>query len=117
MPLVRTGVVGAGHLGYHHARNYLALEEAVLVGVADIDEANRRRVVDDFEVPAVSSVADLLALGVDAVSVATPTTSHADVVLELLEAGVHVLVEKPIATSLEEAQCMVDKARERGVLH
>lgn len=116
MPLIRTGVVGAGHLGYHHARNYAALEDATLVGVADIDETNRCRVEMDFGVPAVESAGELLAMGVEAVSVATPTTTHAEVVLELLEAGVHVLVEKPIATSLEEAQRMVDTARERNVL-
>ncbi len=111
MTTIRTGVVGVGHLGYHHARNYAALPEADLVGVVDSDEAKRTRAAEDFTVPGFSDVACLIDLGVDAVSVATPTFTHPEVVLRLLQAGVHVLVEKPIAPTVHEARTMADVAR------
>jgi predicted dehydrogenase len=111
MPHIRTGVVGVGHLGYHHARNYAALESAELVGIVDSSEANRTKASDDFTVPGFSDVKGLIAAGVDAVSVVTPTMSHGEVVNELLQAGVHVLVEKPIAPTLHEAETMVALAR------
>ncbi|MCF6285423.1 MAG: Gfo/Idh/MocA family oxidoreductase [Candidatus Hydrogenedentes bacterium] len=111
MPPIRTGVVGVGHLGYHHARNYGALDGAELVGIADPDEANRAKATADFGVPGFSDVAPLIKAGVEAVSVVTPTLSHAKVVNELLEAGIHVLVEKPIAPTLQEAETMVALAK------
>jgi len=111
MPPIRTGVVGVGHLGYHHARNYAALEGVELVGVADPNEANRAKAADDFTVPGFSDVHGLIAAGVDAVSVATPTVHHGEAVNTLLQAGVHVLVEKPIAPTLHEAETMVALAR------
>ncbi len=114
--LLRAGVVGAGHLGYHHARHYAAFEEVELVGVADPDEARRNQAMADFGTAAVASVHELIALGIDAASVATPTLTHHDVVLALLEAGVDVLVEKPIAATLEEAETMVSAAQAHGRL-
>lgn len=111
MTPIRTGVVGVGHLGYHHARLYAALPEAELVGVVDSDEARRSKAADEFTVPGFSEVHALIDAGVDAVSVATPTTFHHDVVVELLQAGVHVLVEKPMAATVLEAETMVAVAR------
>ncbi|MFP4501046.1 MAG: Gfo/Idh/MocA family oxidoreductase [Candidatus Hydrogenedentota bacterium] len=111
MTTIRTGVVGVGHLGYHHARHYAALPEAELVGVVDPDETKRTRAAEDFTVPGFSEVACLIEAGVQAVSVATPTFTHPDVVLRLLQAGVHVLVEKPIAPTVHEARTMADVAR------
>lgn len=111
MPPIRTGVVGVGHLGYHHARNFAAIDGAELVGVADPDPGNRAKASDDFTVPGFSDVKGLIEAGVDAVSVVTPTVSHGDVVNTLLQAGVHVLVEKPIAPTIHEAETMVALAR------
>ncbi|MBI2433949.1 MAG: Gfo/Idh/MocA family oxidoreductase [Candidatus Hydrogenedentes bacterium] len=111
MTMVRVGVVGVGHLGFHHARNYSAMAEVQLAGVVDTDEKNRVKASDAFTVPGFSEVKTLLEVGVDAVSVVTPTVAHHDVVLELLQAGVHVLVEKPIATSLREAETMATVAQ------
>jgi predicted dehydrogenase len=116
MKSVRTGVVGVGHLGYHHARIYDALEGVELVAVADVDEAHRQRAAQDFGVSAVASVAELIDAGVEAVSVVAPTTLHAELTLQLLEAGIHVLVEKPIASTIEEAEAMVAKAAEKNRL-
>lgn len=111
MSVIRAGVVGVGHLGYHHARNYAALDGVELVGVADPHEKNRLKAAEDFTVPAFSDAKGLIAAGVDAVSVVTPTIAHAAVVNELLQAGVHVLVEKPMATSVDEAETMVVLAK------
>lgn len=114
MSKIRVGVVGVGHLGFHHARNYAALEDVVLAGVVDTDEGRRTEAARAFETHGYSQVADLLAAGVDAVSVAVPTTAHAAVTLELLAAGIDVLVEKPIAATRPEAEAMVASAAEHG---
>lgn len=111
---IRAGVVGVGHLGYHHARNYAALEGITLVGVVDTDEAKARKAAADFSVPWYRTVAELVAAGVDAVSVVVPTTWHRDVAMELIEAGVDILVEKPIAADSAEAREMVDTAKVKG---
>ena len=116
MKTLRTGVVGVGHLGYHHARNYAALPDAELVGVVDTNPANRERAAGDFTVPGFSDVEALIACGVDAVSVATPTSRHHDNVIALLQAGVDVLVEKPIAMTLLEAEAMVAVAKTHDCL-
>ncbi len=104
--------MGVGHLGSRHARIYAESPNAELVGVADIDRERARAVADAYGVRAVADVAELLS-EIDAASVAVPTASHGEVTEALLEAGVHVLVEKPIAASLAEARRMVDLAKER----
>jgi predicted dehydrogenase len=112
MNAIRAGVVGAGHLGYHHARNYALLEGVELAGLADPDPERRAKAAADFGVPVYATAAELLAAGVDAVSVVTPTTTHHAMVMECLAAGAHVLVEKPIAPALDEAEAMVAAARD-----
>lgn len=115
MKSIRVGVVGVGHLGYHHARNYAAMPEADLIGVADIDPEKRSRAADEFCAgKGFSSVDELIDSGVEAASVAVPTSHHHDVAMQLLEAGVDVLVEKPLASTMKEAQAMVAKASEVG---
>lgn len=114
MSFLRTGVIGVGHLGYHHARVYAGLEGVTLAGVVDIDAARGNKAANDFNTVWFRSVADLIKAGVDAVSVAVPTTAHCEATLELLEAGADVLVEKPIAGSVWEAGRMVEAARTRG---
>lgn len=111
MQTIRAGVIGVGHLGYHHARHYAALEGCTLAGVVDSHPDNLNKAMEDFSVPGFSTVEDLIAAGVDAVSVATPTTVHPEVTLKLLQAGIHVLVEKPIAPTLHEAEAMVAVAK------
>lgn len=108
---VRAGVVGVGHLGYHHARLYAALDGADLAGVVDIDPARRDKASADFGAPAFSRVDELLHEGVEAVSVAVPTSVHLEIAQQLLRAGVDVLVEKPIAATVAEAEALVDTAR------
>lgn len=114
MSALRVGVIGVGHLGYHHARIYSTLPEVVLVGIVDPDEASAAKASDEFEVPRFASVEALLSAGVDAVSVVVPTTAHHAVAMPLLEAGVDVMVEKPIAVSAAEAAELVEAAARRG---
>ncbi len=113
---LRTGVVGLGYLGYHHARIYSGLENVELVGIVDISEERRKKAQDDFQVPAFSSVEELLDIGIDVASVATPTSAHACMAIPLLEAGVHVLVEKPISVKVSEAREMIEKAKNKGCI-
>lgn len=116
MYAVRTGVVGTGHLGYHHARIYSELDGVALVGVADPNEARGRGVASEFGVPWFPSTHELLKTGIDAASVAAPTSVHTEITLELLGAGVDVLVEKPIAVNVEQASAMVAAAAAAGKL-
>jgi len=105
-------------MGSNHVKTYsdLARDGVVeLVGVADVDERRALEVGREFGVYASRDYRSLLGR-VDAVSIATPTETHGRIVLDFLEAGVHVLVEKPIASSVREGLEVVKKARERGVV-
>ncbi|HOJ69149.1 MAG TPA: Gfo/Idh/MocA family oxidoreductase [Candidatus Hydrogenedentes bacterium] len=113
---LRLGVIGVGHLGYHHARLYAAMDGVELVGVADLDDARREKAVANFGVRAFADWRELLNAGVDAVSVATPTTTHAEIADACLRAGAHVLVEKPITDSLASARMLIETAARAGRL-
>ena len=117
MEVVNVGVIGVGHLGQHHARIYSALPQTRLVGVVDVAQARRVEIGNRFGVAHFGDYRSLLGQ-VDAVSVAVPTLQHGEVVLDCLEAGVHVLVEKPMAAVPEEGRQMVHRAKQNGlVLH
>jgi predicted dehydrogenase len=109
----KVAVVGVGHLGSRHARLYAESPNAELVGVADIDLERARAVAASYGVRAVADAAELIP-SIEAASVAVPTVSHREVTAMLLEAGVDVLVEKPIAGNLADAKEMVDLAKARG---
>lgn len=115
MQTIRTGVIGVGHLGQHHARLYAALSESQLVGVFDADP-ERARVIAERHGGRVFSRLDELIDSVQAVSVAVPTTAHYEVAKRCLDRGRHVLVEKPIAARLAEAQELVRLAAEHGCI-
>lgn len=115
MASVRAGVIGVGHLGYHHARHYAAMPDAKLVGVVDTDSEKAAKAARDFNTRAYPDVAALIAEGVEAVSVATPTTTHFETAMQLIEAGVHVLVEKPLTATVPEAERLAASAARRGV--
>jgi len=112
---VRVAVVGVGHLGRHHARVLASLEGATLVAIVDADPRRAAEIADATGTPVVARVIDLIG-EVDAVSVAVPTEAHADVALPLLEAGIHVLVEKPMTRSIEEADRLLAAARDSGAM-
>jgi len=115
MNIIKTAVIGVGHLGRHHARWYNTIKESELIGVFDIDQEKCRSVADDLSVTAFEKVEDVFGK-VDAVSVVTPTTTHHDVAKMLLGQGIHCLVEKPITTTVEEAESLIKCANENNVV-
>ena len=107
-------VVGVGQLGSRHARVFSELDGAELVGVADSNLERARGVAANCGVRAVADFRELVK-DVRAFSVAVPTVDHEAVTLELLEAGIHVLVEKPIASTRAQAERMTKAADARGL--
>jgi len=114
---INVGVIGVGAMGYNHARVYYRLEEANLVAVSDVSERTLNKVCEKYDAKGYSDYEDLLKdPEIEVVSVCVPTTHHHDVVMKAIEYGKHVLVEKPIAFSLEEAEEMIAAAKEKGVI-
>jgi predicted dehydrogenase len=111
---LRVAVVGVGHLGRHHARILAALPGVELVAVVDTDRGRAEQVAAAHGVRPLFSAAELD--GVDAVTVAVPTDRHREVAEPLLAAGVPVLVEKPMARTLAEADEMIAAAERSGAL-
>jgi predicted dehydrogenase len=112
---LKVAVVGVGHMGRNHARIYGELDGCELVGVVDKDLDRARQVAGQHGGQAVSRFADLTT-SVDAASVAVPTVYHAEVAIPLLERGIAVLVEKPLAPDAVSARQLVEAARKHGCL-
>ncbi|MCA1558327.1 MAG: Gfo/Idh/MocA family oxidoreductase, partial [Acidobacteria bacterium] len=115
---LRTAVIGVGHLGRQHARIHAALAaegKSRMVAVCDLNEETARSVASERETDWTSDWQTLIGR-VDAVSLAVPTESHSEIACRLLEAGVHVLVEKPISRTLEESDRMIEAASRGGAL-
>ncbi len=110
---LRVGVIGVGHVGKHHARIYRELPGVALAGIADIHSARLQEVRAIVEAPAFQDYRELMGQ-VDGVSVAVPTHLHAAIVRDCLERGVDVLVEKPLAETLQEAEELTDLAKRQG---
>jgi predicted dehydrogenase len=106
------GVIGVGALGQHHARHLARLDEVRLIGVCDIDTGRAAKVAAELGTSAFVTIDDLLNR-VEAVTIAVPTPVHAEVGLRALELGVPVLMEKPLAATLEEADRLIAAARRR----
>jgi predicted dehydrogenase len=113
MKKIRAAVIGVGYLGRFHAQKYAALGECELIGVVDAQTEVATRVAAELGVRALNDHRELFGL-VDAVSVATPTQSHAEIAAGFLRAGAHVLVEKPITETGEQAQQLIDLARQHS---
>ena len=116
---LRVGVVGCGAFGRNHARVYRDLQadpsQAVqLLGVADLDAERAQAIAKEFGTQAFASIDEMIAAGVQAVSVAVPTVSHLAVARRLMENGVDVLVEKPLATTVAEADELIEVAERHG---
>jgi predicted dehydrogenase len=112
---LRLAVVGVGHLGQHHARLLAAMDDVQLVGVADVRAERAAEVAGRYGTTPHADPRDLLEQ-VDAVVVAVPTAAHLDVSLPFLERGVAVLVEKPLASSVEQVDRLIETARRSGAL-
>lgn len=108
MDKLKVGVVGIGHLGKEHARIYSELENVDLVGLADIDPAKAAK-AKELGIPFYQDSRELLPQ-IQAVSIAVPTSAHYEVAKEFLARGVHTLVEKPMASSVEEADALIELA-------
>ena len=118
MPKIRIGVVGAGHLGFFHARTYSSIKKKArieLVGVCDTIEERAEEVAAQFGARAFTDYHDMIG-EVDAVSIAVPTSRHHAVAKDFLAAGVHVLVEKPLTKTLQEADELVKIAKRKKLI-
>ena len=111
--LMRTAVIGAGYLGRFHAQKYASLPGSTLVGVADPSSQAREAVAAALGVRPFADYRELLG-AVDAVSIVTPTPLHYETAKAFLEAGAHVLVEKPMTATIAEAESLIDLARSTG---
>ena len=112
---IRCGVVGTGYLGQHHARIYAALDECELVGIVEADDVRAAEICEKFDCQRFDS-GDALAAACDAVSVVVPTDKHCEVAVPLLLGGCHLLIEKPLCTSLVEAEEILAAAKAKGCI-
>jgi predicted dehydrogenase len=112
---IKVGVVGVGHLGREHARIYASLPDVELVGVSDRDRSRASAIASKYGTGSFSDHSELLEMA-SAVSVAVPTIDHCSLVRDAFEAGTHVLVEKPITSTVDEAAELVEMAKARGLI-
>jgi predicted dehydrogenase len=115
MNMLRTAVIGVGYLGNFHAQKYALLPDVQLVGVVDHDAKRAAEIAAALGTVAFSDHRELIGK-VDAVSVVVPTQFHHTVARDFLAAGVHVLIEKPITVTIEEADELIALAEEKGVV-
>ncbi|MGE9292507.1 MAG: Gfo/Idh/MocA family protein, partial [Puniceicoccales bacterium] len=113
---LRCGVAGVGYLGQHHARIYNQLSGCELAGVYDADPKRAREIAKQHGNAHVCETLDELGERCEAISVAVPTDRHTEVALPLLEKNCHLLIEKPICPTLEEAEQITEAAASRGLL-
>ena len=109
MSKLKTAVIGVGYLGKFHAEKYANLENSELVAVVDANADTAQAIADKYGVQALTDYSSLLGK-VDAVSIAAPTTLHHKIARDFLEHGSHVLIEKPITVSVDEADDLIELA-------
>jgi UDP-N-acetylglucosamine 3-dehydrogenase len=113
---VRVAVIGAGNMGKNHLRNYFLLPEADLVGLADINP-DTRKLADEYKAEFFTSYKDMLdRLEPDAVSVVVPTPFHYEVASEVVGRGMHLMLEKPITSTIEQADKLIALAKRKNVV-
>ena len=115
MAELKTAVIGVGHLGQHHARVYANLPGVKLEAVVDVDRQRGDEIARKHGTRSLTDYRDVLS-EVDAVSIAVPTVNHYPIAAECLKMGIHVLLEKPMTTTLEEAEDLVRIARDGGAV-
>ncbi len=113
--LLRVGVAGVGVMGSNHARVLADLAGVKLAGIVDPDRKQRDFVSNALGCPGFTEIEGLLAAGVDALTIAAPTHLHIELAMAAIERGVHVMVEKPIASSVEEGNAIITAARRAGI--
>jgi predicted dehydrogenase len=112
--MLRTAVIGVGHLGSSHARVYKKLDGCELTGIFDTDEIKASKIADGFKVKSFRSVDEVLD-NCDALSIATPTTSHYEIAIKAIKAGKHVLVEKPMTADVSDAEKLISAVEDKKV--
>ncbi len=115
MKTIKAGVIGVGYLGRFHAQKYAAMDGVRLVGVADVDAEQAGRVAAECGCTAYTDHAMLLR-EVDCVSIAVPTSLHHKIASDCIDAGVDILLEKPMTVSLEEADELIRRCEEKGLV-
>lgn len=116
-PRIRAGIVGVGHMGRYHVAAYTEIYNVDIVGVCDLDQEKAKQAVAPFDLPTLTDYRDLYGR-VDVVSLAVPTHLHFEVAKDFLENGIHVLLEKPIAPTMAEAEELFNiAAKHRVALH
>ncbi len=117
MRTVNVGVIGVGAMGENHVRVYHKIEEANLIGVSDVSERALKKIEKKYGAKGYTDYCELLQNpDIEVVSVCVPTTFHHAVVMEAIKHKKHILVEKPIAFTLTEAEEMIEAAKEAGVI-
>ncbi len=109
--MIKAGVIGAGAMGQHHIRIYREMQEVELGGISDINKTRVEELALQYDTKPYTDYRELLEEGLDVVSIVVPTTLHKQIALDALDAHVHVLVEKPIADTIENADMMIKAAR------
>jgi predicted dehydrogenase len=115
MKKIKTGVIGVGYLGQFHAEKYAGIPDVEFVGVVDADPARVAQIAKKLNTRAFSDPAQMLGK-VDAVSIVVPTVLHHGLAKQFLEQGVHVLLEKPMTVTIEQADELIDLAKRKGVV-
>jgi UDP-N-acetylglucosamine 3-dehydrogenase len=113
--LIRAGVIGVGAMGQHHVRIYSEMENVELVGISDVSESRVSELAQQYNTKGFTDYNELLEQGLDAVSIVVPTTMHMPIGLDVIKSGANLLVEKPIADTLENAEKLTDAANDAGV--
>lgn len=110
--MMRVGVIGTGAMGQHHVRIYSEMGDVELVGISDVDEKRASELASHYNTLPFTDYNELLAQDLDAVSIVVPTMLHKQVVLDAIAAGTNVLIEKPIADTVENAYAMISAAHD-----
>ena len=111
---MNVGVIGVGHLGSLHAKMYSQIPAVTFAGVFDTEPQRAEKLAAEFGVKAFASLEDLLS-HVEAVSIATTTQTHYDVAMQVIKRGIHLLIEKPITATIEQAKAVMERAEVKGL--
>jgi predicted dehydrogenase len=114
MSRIKVGVIGVGHLGEHHARIYSELPQAELIGIYDSDRGKAKSKAEKYKTVCFSELNQFLQK-VEAVSLVVPSSSHYEVAKEVLDKGIHILIEKPITKTVEQAEELIQIAKKKNL--